>query len=155
MLCIFQPLAAGSGIPELKTYLNGVHIRGLLQVRTFITKIVGVMFSISAGLIAGKEGPFVHGGGIVGGGLGGMGSRTLTMLLKDKVNFKSSRWFGGYFRNDAVGAHLYHFSHLNCRILIYFVPVTSAGSQRLQCHRNCSWCCNSICCANWWAALHH
>lgn len=36
---------------------------------------MGVVFSIAAGLIAGKEGPFVHGGGIVGGGLGGMGSQ--------------------------------------------------------------------------------
>lgn len=102
-MCLFiQPLAAGSGIPELKTYLNGVHIKGLLQVKTFISKIVGIMFSISAGLIAGKEGPFVHGGGIVGGGLGGMGSRTLTMLFGDKFKFKSGRKFGGYFRNDAV-----------------------------------------------------
>lgn len=98
---MFQPLAAGSGIPELKTYLNGVHIRGLLQVKTFIAKVVGVMFSISSGLIAGKEGPFVHGGGIVGGGLGGMGSRTLTTLFKDRVTFKTNRRVGGYFRNDA------------------------------------------------------
>ena len=40
-----------------------------------MAKLVGVVFSIAAGLIAGKEGPFVHGGGIVGGGLGGMGSQ--------------------------------------------------------------------------------
>ncbi|GMH33746.1 hypothetical protein BSKO_01580 [Bryopsis sp. KO-2023] len=98
-----EPLAAGSGIPELKTYLNGVHIKGLLQVKTFIAKLVGVMFSISSGLIAGKEGPFVHGGGIVGGGLGGMGSRTLSRLIggKGASTVKSNRKFGGYFRNDA------------------------------------------------------
>lgn len=101
---LYQPLAAGSGIPELKTYLNGVHIRGLLQVKTFIAKIVGIVFSISSGLIAGKEGPFVHGGGVVGGGLGGMGSRTLSNLLSGRGGnaVKSSRKFGGYFRNDAV-----------------------------------------------------
>lgn len=45
------------------------------QVKTLVAKLVGVVFSIAAGLIAGKEGPFVHGGGIVGGGLGGMGSQ--------------------------------------------------------------------------------
>ncbi|GMH42780.1 hypothetical protein BSKO_10699 [Bryopsis sp. KO-2023] len=101
LVSYIEPLAAGSGIPELKTYLNGVHIRGLLQVKTFISKIIGIMFSISSGLIAGKEGPFVHGGGIVGGGLGGMGSRTLTMIFGDKVKFKSGRRLGGYFRNDA------------------------------------------------------
>jgi len=46
-----------------------------LQVRTLIAKLFGVVFSISAGLVAGKEGPFVHGGGIVGGGIGAMGSQ--------------------------------------------------------------------------------
>ena len=45
-----------------------------VQVRTLIAKVIGVVFSIAAGLIAGKEGPFVHGGGIVGGGIGAMGS---------------------------------------------------------------------------------
>lgn len=30
---------------------------------------------------AGKEGPFVHGGGIVGGGIGGMGSQSLTQVI--------------------------------------------------------------------------
>lgn len=45
------------------------------QVRTLVAKLIGVVFSIAAGLIAGKEGPFVHGGGIVGGGIGSMGSQ--------------------------------------------------------------------------------
>ena len=27
-----EPLAAGSGIAEVKTYLNGIHIKGLLTV---------------------------------------------------------------------------------------------------------------------------
>ena len=46
-----------------------------VQVRTLVAKLIGVVFSIAAGLIAGKEGPFVHGGGIVGGGIGSMGSQ--------------------------------------------------------------------------------
>ena len=45
------------------------------QVKTLVAKLIGVVFSIAAGLIAGKEGPFVHGGGIVGGGIGAMGSQ--------------------------------------------------------------------------------
>lgn len=28
LVCFGSPLAAGSGIPEIKTYLNGVHIKG-------------------------------------------------------------------------------------------------------------------------------
>jgi len=48
--------------------------RGLLTIRTLVAKLTGIVFAIGAGVIAGKEGPFVHGGGIVGGGIGGMGS---------------------------------------------------------------------------------
>lgn len=48
-----EPLAAGSGIPEVKTYLNGVHIKGLLTIKTLATKLSGITFSIAAGLIAG------------------------------------------------------------------------------------------------------
>lgn len=52
-----------------------VDLQPVLQVKTLIAKLIGVVFSISAGLVAGKEGPFVHGGGIVGGGIGAMGSQ--------------------------------------------------------------------------------
>lgn len=96
-----EPLAAGSGIPEIKTYLNGVHIKGLLRLKALVAKLLGVMFSISAGLVAGKEGPFVHGGGVVGGGLGTMGSKFLTDLSKGKVAVQTNRAIGGYFRNHA------------------------------------------------------
>ena len=48
---------------------------GLLSLRTLVCKLVAVTFSMGGGLIAGKDGPLIHGGGIVGGGLGGMGSR--------------------------------------------------------------------------------
>lgn len=43
----------------MKTYLNGVHIRGLLTIRTLAAKLLGIVFAIGAGVIAGKEGPFV------------------------------------------------------------------------------------------------
>lgn len=32
LVSFVEPLAAGSGIPEIKTYLNGIHIKGLLAV---------------------------------------------------------------------------------------------------------------------------
>lgn len=101
LVSFVEPLAAGSGIPEVKTYLNGVHIKGLLTIRTLVTKLSGITFSIAAGLIAGKEGPFVHGGGIVGGGIGGMGSQSLTQWLRWRREVKAPRGFGGYFRNAA------------------------------------------------------
>ena len=77
MVSYVAPLAAGSGIPELKTYLNGVHLKGLLRLRTIVAKLGGIAFSIGSGLIAGKEGPFVHGGRLVGGGLSAFGSHSL------------------------------------------------------------------------------
>ena len=84
-----EPLAAGSGIPELKTYLNGVHLRGLLRIKTLGAKLGGIAFSIGSGLIAGKEGPFVHGGGLVGGGLSAFGSHTLGFRTKKPSHFRN------------------------------------------------------------------
>ncbi len=48
---------------------------GLLSLRTLVCKLTAVAFSMGGGLVAGKDGPLIHAGGIVGGGLGGMGSR--------------------------------------------------------------------------------
>ncbi|OUM60253.1 hypothetical protein PIROE2DRAFT_46439, partial [Piromyces sp. E2] len=52
--------AAGSGIPEVKTILSGFVIRGFLGIKTLVTKVIGLIFSISAGLIIGTQGPLVH-----------------------------------------------------------------------------------------------
>jgi chloride channel 3/4/5 len=57
---VFAPYACGSGIPEIKTILSGFIIRGYLGKWTLIIKSIGMMFSVSAGLSLGKEGPFVH-----------------------------------------------------------------------------------------------
>jgi hypothetical protein len=46
-----------------------------------VAKVTGIVFSIAAGLIAGKEGPFVHGGAIVGGGIGSMGSQYAPLVF--------------------------------------------------------------------------
>ncbi len=66
-------------VKSLVAKWSAVQLRQLLllglQVKTLVAKLIGVVFSIAAGLIAGKEGPFVHGGGIVGGGIGSMGSQ--------------------------------------------------------------------------------
>ena len=62
LVAYVEPLAAGSGIPELKGYLNGTGFDRLLRVRTLIVKALGVAFSVSGGLIVGKEGPMVHSG---------------------------------------------------------------------------------------------
>ncbi len=61
--------------------------RGLLTIRTLVAKLTGIVFAIGAGVIAGKEGPFVHGGGIVGGGIGGMGSMCAPQLSAPLLEF--------------------------------------------------------------------
>ena len=41
LVSFVEPLAAGSGIAEVKTYLNGIHIRGLLAVGAPLTTCCG------------------------------------------------------------------------------------------------------------------
>eukprot|EP00731_Ephydatia_muelleri_P014760 Em0008g480a len=43
-----QPVSAGSGVPEVKCYLNGVKIPNVVKARTFIAKVVGSIFTVSA-----------------------------------------------------------------------------------------------------------
>jgi chloride channel 3/4/5 len=53
-------MAAGSGIPEIKTILSGFVIPGLLSLKVLFVKAVGSIFAVSTGMCLGKEGPFVH-----------------------------------------------------------------------------------------------
>ena len=54
------PMARGSGIPELKGYLNGNRQRGLFHWRTFVGRSVGICLVITATMPFGREGPSVH-----------------------------------------------------------------------------------------------
>ena len=54
---------------------NADLVSGLLGLKTLVVKMFSVTLSMAGGLIAGKEGPFIHAGGIVGGGWASMGSR--------------------------------------------------------------------------------
>ena len=66
-LCWLEPLAAGSGIPEIKAFLNGVNLHKVVRVRVLVAKVLGMCFSCAAGLPLGKEGPMIHAGAIIGG----------------------------------------------------------------------------------------
>lgn len=54
------PMSRGSGIPELKGYLNGNRQRGLFHWRTFVGRSVGICLVITATMPFGREGPSVH-----------------------------------------------------------------------------------------------
>jgi chloride channel 7 len=66
LLCVIEPYAAGSGIPEVKAYLNGVNLNKAMRWRVLFTKSIGMCFSVASGLPLGKEGPMIHTGSIVG-----------------------------------------------------------------------------------------
>ena len=53
-------MAAGSGIPEIKTVLSGFVIPHLLDFKVLVVKAVGAVFAVASGMCLGKEGPFVH-----------------------------------------------------------------------------------------------
>ena len=88
-LVVFMgPAAAGSGIPDVKAYLNGIDAPGVLHFRTLVTKVLGCICSVAGGLAVGKEGPFVHLGSCVAslfthGGLPGFRLRNKWMQMLD------------------------------------------------------------------------
>jgi chloride channel 7 len=88
------PLAEGSGIPDVKSYLNGVHLAGLFSIPTLIAKAVGCAFSIGSGLIAGREGPIIHVGAIIGSALSQGSSQYFKIRLPSALtrHFRSAEW---------------------------------------------------------------
>ncbi|KAL5982029.1 hypothetical protein ACLOJK_016097 [Asimina triloba] len=87
----FAPAAAGSGIPEIKGYLNGVDTHGILLFRTLIGKIFGSIGSVGGGLALGKEGPLVHTGACIASLLGQGGSTKYHLSSRWLQVFKSER----------------------------------------------------------------
>lgn len=62
---MIEPMSGGSGIPEVKCYLNGVNLPRINNIKTGLCKVLGVVGSVSGGLPVGKEGPMVHSGSVV------------------------------------------------------------------------------------------
>lgn len=78
---VFALAAKGSGISEIKCFLNGVKEHGWLNLKTMIIKIIGIILSVSAGMPVGKEGPMIHAGAIIGAGFPQMQSTLLNCDL--------------------------------------------------------------------------
>ena len=62
-----EPEAAGSGIPNVKVFLNGAALRGLgaLGLKTLFLKCIGVGLCVCCGFPAGREGPMIQTGAIL------------------------------------------------------------------------------------------
>ncbi|KAL8026268.1 hypothetical protein ABFX02_14G016300 [Erythranthe guttata] len=87
----FAPAAAGSGIPEIKGYLNGIDTHGILLFRTLVGKIFGSIGSVGGGLALGKEGPLVHIGACIASLLGQGGSTKYHLRTRWLQIFTSER----------------------------------------------------------------
>ncbi|KAG8235525.1 hypothetical protein J437_LFUL013487, partial [Ladona fulva] len=90
LVAYVEPCAAGSGIPQVKCYLNGVMVPRVVRIKTLLVKTVGVVCSVVGGLAVGKEGPMIHAGAVVAAGISQGKSTT---FAKDLMLFK-------YFRED-------------------------------------------------------
>lgn len=51
-----KPVASGSGIPQIKCFLNGVKVPGVVRLKTLIVKVFGVVCAVAGGLAVGKVG---------------------------------------------------------------------------------------------------
>lgn len=85
-----EPIALGSGIPQVKCYLNGIKMPRIVRIKTLIVKSIGVISAVVGGLAGGKEGPMIHSGAVVAAGISQGKSTT---LKKDFGIFS-------YFRED-------------------------------------------------------
>ncbi|XP_060116791.1 H(+)/Cl(-) exchange transporter 7 [Heteronotia binoei] len=90
IVALAEPVAAGSGIPQIKCYLNGVKIPHVVRLKTLVVKVCGVILSVVGGLAVGKEGPMIHSGAVIAAGISQGRS---TSLKRDFKMFE-------YFRRD-------------------------------------------------------
>ncbi|KFV60339.1 H(+)/Cl(-) exchange transporter 7, partial [Gavia stellata] len=90
IVAFIEPVAAGSGIPQIKCYLNGVKIPHVVRLKTLVIKVCGVILSVVGGLAVGKEGPMIHSGAVIAAGISQGRS---TSLKRDFKIFE-------YFRRD-------------------------------------------------------
>lgn len=91
-ICAYiAPAAAGSGIPEVKAYLNGIDAHSILAPSTLFVKIFGSVLGVSAGFVLGKEGPMVHTGACIANLLGQGGSRKYHLTWTWLRYFKNDR----------------------------------------------------------------
>lgn len=92
LVAFIEPVAVGSGIPQIKCILNGLKIPRVVRVKTLFVKAVGVAFAVSGGLPIGIEGPMIHSGAICGAAVS-QGKSTACGINTSFTKFRE-------FRND-------------------------------------------------------
>eukprot|EP00762_Andalucia_godoyi_P002833 ANDGO_04464.mRNA.1 Chloride channel protein C len=93
--CLFvillSPIAAGSGVPVSIGYLNGSRIPRAFNVRTVISRVFSTVLAGALSLSTATQDPVFHIGGLIGGGVGEMRSRTLGFTIPIFKEFRNSR----------------------------------------------------------------
>ena len=98
-LCLYWPgipEAIGSGIPEVKAYLNGVRVKKFNNLGLLAVKMVGSVLSVGSSMAVGMEGPLVMIGACVGAVLAHCGT-ILSWLVLGMKGLKD-RWKYGITR---------------------------------------------------------
>ncbi|PRP79813.1 hypothetical protein PROFUN_12485 [Planoprotostelium fungivorum] len=112
MVIFWEPAAGGSGIPQIKGYLNGIRVPNIVRAKTFLVKVVGVVLAISGGLIVGKAvtvaAPMVHSGAILAAGFIQGQPLSLGSVLGKRITKLNLGVWGRYrsdqFKRDFVAA---------------------------------------------------
>jgi len=60
LIIMAQPSARGSGVPKIKSNLNGTYIPGFLNTPTLLAKISSTILVVSTALPLGRNGPMIH-----------------------------------------------------------------------------------------------
>ena len=89
-LVVYQPAAAGSGIPEIIGFLNGTRIKDIFKVQTLIVKFLSCAFAVGCGMPVGYEGPMIHLGSLVAAGMSQFKSATFECSLPCFSRFRNS-----------------------------------------------------------------
>ncbi len=117
-----EPVSGGSGIPEIKCFLNGINLPRVVRIKTLICKVVGVTFSVAAGLPVGKEGPMVHSGSVVA-----------AVVSQGKTNIWGIDTSFARFSGEYVWS-------LQCAHFVQFIVIEKMNPQKLPL-KNAIMCC--------------
>ena len=116
LVLYIHPQAAGSGIPEIICYLNGVSIRHVFTCKALLIKFLSCVFALAGGLYGGSEGPMIHMGAAVG------------KIVSQGVQYKFLGWEGELviFKKLQTMQHRRHFISAGCAAGIasaFFAPI--------------------------------
>ena len=106
-----EPEAAGSGIPNVKVFLNGCALRGLgaLGLKTLVLKSIGVGLCVYCGFPAGCEGPMVQTGAILASQMArGFGRDAQEIHLEDGTVRRAPYLLRLLGMDGSLGSHQLH-----------------------------------------------